>query len=156
MDTSRELYAALTWWRGAHAYSRLAQTTLRRAGVEPLTDPRVIALALGYSVVPIMSFDERWRAELCGRTIRARWRSEHAEDRLNVFCGLALASLRETGNECPTETQRWGMTVALALPDDDADLWELTPHVPRWLVDRRIAATRGDDSSGVRPAILKR
>lgn len=153
METSRDLRAALTWWRGAHAYSRLALAAMRRAGLEPLTDPRVIAQALGYTVVPIMSFDDRWRADLRGSTIHARWHPDHAEDRLNVYFGLSLAVLRDAG-ESPTPTQAWSMTLALALPDNAPELWEGHPHVPGWLVDLHVAARR-DDRAGMRSVPLE-
>jgi hypothetical protein len=149
MNTSRDvLRAALTWFRGEHPHARLAQAAFARAGVDRLSDPVVIALALGYLAVPIMSLSDRWRAELRGTTIRYRWDPDHTEDRLNILYGIALALLREAGNPCPTPTQVWGMTLATALPDDAPELWEAHPHVPRWLVELRISAKRADSSSG--------
>jgi hypothetical protein len=116
-------------------------------------DPVLIALAFGYTAVAIMKLDDRWRAEVRGRTIRYRWDADHAEDRLNVFYGIALAILRESGNAHPTPTQAWGMTMATALPADSPLLWERHPHVPPWFVDLRLAAKRGD--TGIRLAIAK-
>lgn len=152
MHKSRDLHAALTWWRGAHAYSLIAQSAFRRADVDPLTDPRVIAAELGYSVVPIMSLDERWRADVRARTIWHRWHTDHGEDRLNVFYGLGVGLLKETGVAEPILTQAWSMTLALALPESIVEAWDDHPHVPRWLIDLRRSTTRGDES-GTRPAI---
>jgi hypothetical protein len=152
MHKSRDIHAALTWWRGAHAYSLIAQSAFRRADLEPFTDPRVIARALGYPVVPIFCLDERWRADVRGRTIRHRWHTDHGEDRLNVFYGFAIALLKESGVADPILTQVWSMTLALALPDSMAGAWDDHPHVPRWLIDLRRSARRSDDS-GTRPAI---
>lgn len=151
MDPSRVVLAALTWSRGARAYADLAKAAWSRAGVDWLVEPWVLARALGYVVVPIMILDDRCRADVRGSTIRNSWQPEHVEDSLNVYYGIALALLREAQTQEPTETQIWGVTVALALPEAALEFWNGHPHVPPWFVDLRVAARRRE--TGVRAAI---
>ncbi len=118
---------------------------------DPFPDPRVLAVALDYSLIP------RAPRGLCGEGTalgRIAFRADH--DRqvqgLRVLHGLAHAILHEE-REANTDADAWVLTGLLAVPLRFVSIALSDPqraatHVPAWFVEAAIGATERESKCG--------
>lgn len=128
---------------------RLADSKVEGAQLPPYPDPRLLAVALGFAVRPVVRGP---RACVVGRRIDYRWMVRHDETDLNAFFGLAMALLDE-----PEGHRVYVLASYLALPQDLLAARNLAvievaqPHVPRWFIEATLAMRMG---SGVMRRIV--
>lgn len=132
--------------------SSLAERAHYYAAVDdPFPDPRVLAVALGFELIP------RAPRGLCGEgtalgRIAFRADPNRQTQGLRVLHGLAHAILHEE-RETNTDADAWVLTGLLAVPLRFVSLAlsepeRATTHVPSWFVDAAIGATERESQCG--------
>jgi hypothetical protein len=121
---------------GTERLREVALETLRRAGVRPNEDPRILSRGLIYRVRPVIAAPIRRhvpRVVVVGKRIAYRAGREWG---LNLLIGIATVRIAELGIIAGKD-DRYRLAALLAMPDarsDLADDLDELLHVPRWFI----------------------
>lgn len=123
----------------------LARDALARAECELYCDPRLLVIALGYTL-RLETNEVPWRALLRGRCINFRYHEDPSERGLNVFLGLAAALLISAGLSV-SEGSAYRLAACLSLGDGGLPGVAAQRHVPQAFMLEHIE--RRSNQSGV-------
>jgi hypothetical protein len=107
----------------------LARDALARAECGLYCDPRLLAIALGYTL-RLETHSVPWRAKLLGRCINFRYDADPRERGLNIFLGLAAALLVSAGLSV-SESSAYRLAAHLALGDGGLPEVAAQKYVPQ-------------------------